>query len=821
MKVVTNNTLSYFWSKLKALLGAKQDTLVSGTNIKTLNGQSLVGSGNVAIQIPPAPPEPLLVYMTESGGTYSIDQEVLDIEDALSDNDELECYLVWDGNNPAVVRLRCYGYNVKETIGSNSQSCIVWSGLDNIGNRHIVKAYHDSTNDVDVVNYSVASPDGKGITNIAKTATVGLVDTYTITYSDGTTSTYTVTNGRDGQDGQDGADGVSLGEIALVQTTGDDEESVMSQKAVTDYGRKLLKEEDVNGNGTMMRQILTSLGWEFDKYIREGGGYTAATDNVVTPFIEIGECGNHIIEAAYFLTGSSTNHVVFFNSNKTRATSFPQYETNRYFRTLGDVSTKYVRYTVHVDRIRDCYIYDHTAKQFLFKGDEYLDDIINNYNVGYGYMGDKNVLKHTFIKPTCFLGTLCYYKLSKFPNLDPRTCDGLSVALDGYMGGSWGLTPFLLMHTGSNNFNTANYFAIAATYSTIRCGELTGYYQTVVNGCSLAGTNTKFAHLVITFDFKTGTVTSYNNGVLSATNTPETYSESDLRTFLNSCTELYLGWGLKTACMAVFPYVLTAADVKSIYGVGVSSTKGELIPDIWNANLLHPQTYSGQNIGIYLINANVVRSNDGDAAVLTSNATTAQFGFTGIKGTIHNHIYEWDMEVVSGTWTQYSRGMIYNNNYYKYVTIYDSNNNVVSYDELSTGNYHVICKPNNELRGNINASHNQLNYIFNTTEGAVMKITNLKVVEKGAALICGINNFKGDYFEQINGDKVPVAKFQPYNGGVLTDYYTTYKEDVIEYSSSATVQYTGQMAVDITNNKVYVGYLSGNGGSIWKQINNS
>lgn len=38
--------------------------------------------------------------------------------------------------------------------------------------------------------------NGKGISSIVKTSTVGLVDTYTITYDDGTKSTYDVTNGR-------------------------------------------------------------------------------------------------------------------------------------------------------------------------------------------------------------------------------------------------------------------------------------------------------------------------------------------------------------------------------------------------------------------------------------------------------------------------------------------------------------------------------------------------------------------------------------------------------------------------------------------------
>lgn len=40
--------------------------------------------------------------------------------------------------------------------------------------------------------------DGNGIVSIAKTATVGLVDTYTITYDDGNTTTYDITNGQNG-----------------------------------------------------------------------------------------------------------------------------------------------------------------------------------------------------------------------------------------------------------------------------------------------------------------------------------------------------------------------------------------------------------------------------------------------------------------------------------------------------------------------------------------------------------------------------------------------------------------------------------------------
>lgn len=56
--------------------------------------------------------------------------------------------------------------------------------------------------------------NGRGIARIEKTGTVDLVDTYTITYNDNTTSTFTVTNGRIG------ADGIGIRSIAKTSTQG-------------------------------------------------------------------------------------------------------------------------------------------------------------------------------------------------------------------------------------------------------------------------------------------------------------------------------------------------------------------------------------------------------------------------------------------------------------------------------------------------------------------------------------------------------------------------------------------------------------------------
>lgn len=57
----------------------------------------------------------------------------------------------------------------------------------------------------------IQGPAGVGIASIEKTGTSGLVDTYTITYTDGDEDTFTVTNGADGEDGEDGAAGAAAG----------------------------------------------------------------------------------------------------------------------------------------------------------------------------------------------------------------------------------------------------------------------------------------------------------------------------------------------------------------------------------------------------------------------------------------------------------------------------------------------------------------------------------------------------------------------------------------------------------------------------------
>lgn len=63
-------------------------------------------------------------------------------------------------------------------------------------------------------------PAGNGISSIIKTNTVGLVDTYTITYTNATTSTFDVTNGAQGNQGDQGVAGKGISTIVKTNTVG-------------------------------------------------------------------------------------------------------------------------------------------------------------------------------------------------------------------------------------------------------------------------------------------------------------------------------------------------------------------------------------------------------------------------------------------------------------------------------------------------------------------------------------------------------------------------------------------------------------------------
>ena len=68
-KLVTFDNIQHYHNKFSQVVDGKQDSLVSGSNIKTINGQSIVGSGDITI----------------SGGSSDANVQAVDTGDVLDD----------------------------------------------------------------------------------------------------------------------------------------------------------------------------------------------------------------------------------------------------------------------------------------------------------------------------------------------------------------------------------------------------------------------------------------------------------------------------------------------------------------------------------------------------------------------------------------------------------------------------------------------------------------------------------------------------------------------------------------------------------------
>lgn len=113
-------------------------------------------------------------------------------------------------------------------------------GIKKTGTSGIVDTYTITLTDGTTSTFSVTN--GKGISSISKKGTRGLEDTYTITFNDGTTSTFTVTNGKDG----DGLQNLQVGGRNLL--LGSNKKIVNNQYMVNTYNVSNSEGELQNNN---------------------------------------------------------------------------------------------------------------------------------------------------------------------------------------------------------------------------------------------------------------------------------------------------------------------------------------------------------------------------------------------------------------------------------------------------------------------------------------------------------------------------------------------------------------------------------------------
>lgn len=134
---------------------------------------------------------------------------------------------------------------------------------------------------------NIKGKDGRGIASIKKTGTTGSVDTYTITYTDNTTSTYTVKN----------SDGISL-QRQIVPSAAVESSATASQAyAAGDY-------VVVNG---LLRKVKAA--------IAKGNAISDSNSTATTVTGELATIGNSVSQSEYLMLydGESDGDVIFYS----------------------------------------------------------------------------------------------------------------------------------------------------------------------------------------------------------------------------------------------------------------------------------------------------------------------------------------------------------------------------------------------------------------------------------------------------------------------------------------------------------------------------
>lgn len=154
--------------------------------------------------------------------------------------------------------------------------------------------YSDNTTSTFQVTNGAAGAqgaDGVGITSIEKTATVGLVDTYTITMSNGTTTTFDVTNGRDGYD-------MGLAAIINDLTTGGATDALSAEMG------KVLAHNDLN---------LVCNNMEANKQIKSTS-ISTSSGNAISGYIDVSDGKSIIISKS---ASAYSQYCAFYDESKT------------------------------------------------------------------------------------------------------------------------------------------------------------------------------------------------------------------------------------------------------------------------------------------------------------------------------------------------------------------------------------------------------------------------------------------------------------------------------------------------------------------------
>lgn len=151
---------------------------------------------------------------------------------------------------------------------------------------------------------------------------------------------------------------------------------------------KSLTNGEIKGTSTWVRDRMETVGWEFSIVTTSSGGTSnGSEDYCITPYIELPySVAGHSLTFHYGFNSISL-YICFYNSSKvfTSGHYVITNSNNEKTETInsGWTSDTYVRVLCNANKISECFIYDNTTEEYLWRGDDDLVEISKSALVSY------------------------------------------------------------------------------------------------------------------------------------------------------------------------------------------------------------------------------------------------------------------------------------------------------------------------------------------------------------------------------------------------------------------------------------------------------
>ena len=178
---------------------------------------------------------------------------------------------------------------------------------------------------------------GNGIQSIAKTSTVGLVDTYTITYTNGNTTTFTVTNGEKGDKGDTGEVSLSELEDATIVQTLSDTEPYHFRRTNNGQGSGHREYDEIVGASVGWNQLIPYNDFtDESKWACNASNSKDVANNVLTLTLNANATNSTYLSSTNIIK-STVNHIYMYDAcvKPSRATKVWMSYSAKFYNTKG------------------------------------------------------------------------------------------------------------------------------------------------------------------------------------------------------------------------------------------------------------------------------------------------------------------------------------------------------------------------------------------------------------------------------------------------------------------------------------------------------